>query len=88
MITRGSGTFDATVTDADGNEYDVVVTYKGYSDPGRVSGPPEDCYPPEGEMEILKVRGVPAGVEIPESEMERIEDKAWEHLMSDDRRQK
>lgn len=26
-----------------------------YSDPGRISGPPEDCYPPEGEAEITEL---------------------------------
>ena len=33
-----------------------LVSYEAagncYSDPGKISGPPEDCYPPEGEAEI------------------------------------
>ena len=37
----------ATITILD-LEFDVVVdSYTSY-DPGRTSGPPEDCYPPEG----------------------------------------
>jgi len=29
----------------------ATVRCVGYSDPGRCSGPPENCYPPEGENE-------------------------------------
>jgi hypothetical protein len=29
----------------------ATVRCKGYNDPGRCSGPPEDCYPPEGDNE-------------------------------------
>ena len=37
----------ATITILD-LEFDVVVdSYTSY-DPGRIHGPPEDCYPPEG----------------------------------------
>lgn len=28
------------------------VHVRGYHDPGQLSGPPEDCYPPEGENEV------------------------------------
>ena len=46
-----------TSVELDGLTYDVEATVQGsgYYDPGRGSGPPEDCYPPEGEMEILSV---------------------------------
>lgn len=35
----------------DGSEYTLDITFlsSGYDDPGVCSGPPEGCYPPEGE---------------------------------------
>lgn len=41
----------------DGNEVDCRVEFTYYpGDPGRLSGPPEDCYPPEPpEFEICRV---------------------------------
>lgn len=32
-------------------EYTVSFEFSAYYDPGRTGGPPEDCYPPEGEHE-------------------------------------
>ena len=84
MITRGSGEFEATVIDDDQTEYDVIVRYKGYSDPGVLSGPVERCYPPEGEMEI-EVKGLPDGVTVSDKEQERLEQIAYEHLEYDER---
>jgi len=83
MIKRGSGEFEAVVTDVDGNEHDVLVKYQGYSDPGFISGPPENCYPPEGEIEI-EVTGLPAGVIPDDDEQERLEELAFQHLVDDD----
>jgi len=34
-------------------EYQITGTC--YHDPGRVSGPPEDCYPPESSSEVSEV---------------------------------
>ena len=80
MINHLAGSFEATVTTEAGEEVTVEVTYTGYSDPGRVSGPPENCYPPEGELE-LDVGGLGTYV-IPDSEYERLEELAWEHAQS------
>jgi hypothetical protein len=41
----------------DGKDY-LVCFYAyatGYDDPGYTSGPPEGCYPPEGELEITEI---------------------------------
>lgn len=40
-----------TYSDSDGGEHygEAVVRFEGYYDPGKISGPPENCYPPEGE---------------------------------------
>ena len=75
-----SGSFEATVTAEGGEEVNIEITYTGYSDPGRVSGPPEDCYPPEGEIE-LEIEGL-GGFFISDSEYERLEELAWEHAQS------
>lgn len=80
-IKRGQGSFVATVKDVNGNEHEITVRYGGYSDPGRLSGPPEDCYPPEGEIEI-EFDGIPEGVDFGDLDAlhERLADEAWEHL--------
>ena len=39
----------------DGQEIDLHIYGEGYYDSGRLSGPPEDCYPPEGEIEITAI---------------------------------
>jgi len=38
-------------------EFDVAYTLKGkcYYDPGRISGPPENCYPPESDADLESV---------------------------------
>ena len=37
-------------------EVEFNVEYEYSYDRGRVSGPPEDCYPPSEELDILQVR--------------------------------
>lgn len=32
-------------------EFEAEVSIRGWNDHGRVSGPPEDCYPPDSEHE-------------------------------------
>ena len=62
--TTYSGTNTFTYEDTsheDGLEYTVEYRYSGYYDPGRTYGPPENCYPPEGdhEVEIDKIEPMP-----------------------------
>lgn len=72
-------------------EVDYHVT--GY-DPGNTCGPPDRCYPAEGEIEIdsieiLKIDGVEANLTLEESNAlaarieekysEKIDEKAWEN---------
>ena len=50
------------IMEDDGFEYEYVtvkleVEGRSYFTPGRLSGPPEDCYPDEGETEIQSVIG-------------------------------
>ena len=39
----------------DGREMDVTVEFSGYYDPGNTYGPMDNCYPPEGEVNINTV---------------------------------
>ena len=51
-------TLNLTVVMPDGTELDdveVSVDYDAYYQPAYVSGPPEDCYPAEGELTINKI---------------------------------
>jgi len=58
MIRRGphSCSRSAQVT-LGGDTYDVMYKIHGkcYYDSGRLTGPPEDCYPPEGGAEISAI---------------------------------
>ena len=72
---------------------DWEATAKMYYDPGRVSGPPEDCYPPEGECEIteltFEVHEDGSGLEVMDQKVralvseflnqEKIEEALWEN---------
>ena len=81
MIKRGEGTFGYTVTDATGDEIDVEVVWRGYSDPGVASGPVERCCPPEGEIEILSItRAHGISQDVSPEDAERIKEAAWDQL--------
>lgn len=55
--SRHEITRSATVrVGGEGFEVTYLATGKCYYDPGRLSGPPEDCYPPESEGEIASVK--------------------------------
>lgn len=59
MIRRGTHSCErsCSITLPSG-EYDVTYRLEGkcYSDPGKLSGPPEDCYPPEGGADVSLVQ--------------------------------
>ena len=78
-----------TTVELDGRTYDVYVevTARGYYDSGCCSGPPENCYPPEGEMDILSLKSSimdSDGVEVTDPvEIQRILDALPEELIDD-----
>lgn len=60
-------------------EIEVCVDYDATCDPGKVSGPPEDCYPPYEEMIINSVTTKDGSdFNTTESDMEAIEQAAWD----------
>lgn len=58
-------------------EFPVLVEYDYHKgDPGRTSGPPEKCYPPEpAYVEITSVKVLGVEVTLPDSDMERIQEE-------------
>jgi hypothetical protein len=61
---------------------ELLVTGTYSYDPGRLSGPPEDCYPPEEELEYTMTYN---GGEFPDEaltakERDRIEDEIREYV--------
>lgn len=60
MIRRGRAQTSRSATIAlPAGEFEIHYTLSGacYSDPGKLSGPPEDCYPPEAgcDLDPLKI---------------------------------
>jgi hypothetical protein len=58
-------------------KFTALVRFYGYNDPGRISGPPENCYPPESEntYEVLEVT-LPPGQESEKEQAMEIANKA------------
>jgi len=77
MIKRGQGEFETYI----GDDTPIKVRWYGYIDPGRLSGPPEQCYPPEEDMVWYPVDGK-YKFEISSADKDRIEqmcrDLLWE----------
>lgn len=40
--------------ESDDGEITYRIDASGWYDPGRTWGPPDQCYPPEGELEIIR----------------------------------
>jgi len=73
------------VSDADENYVwaNVDVEVRGYFAAGRYSGPPENCYPDEGEIEILSATDESGFDWLPHlttKETEALEKMAWDEL--------
>lgn len=92
-------TFEVELEDDDGNIYtcNVDAHSKCYYHPGRLSGPPEDCYPAESDQETTfeiidcyrdGERLFPGPVLLTKLEsllpVAWMEEKLWEQFMSGD----
>ena len=85
-MTRKAGVF-STVYETEEEDIEITVEWEGYYERGRLSGPPEDCYPSDGEIDILSVTdtsGKP--VLVDQAFEEKLIDKAWDdfHSQEDD----
>jgi hypothetical protein len=64
-------------------ELDIEFSSSGYYDAGRVSGPPEDCYPPEGEdertLDCITVHG-PGGSGVKFKLEGKVADAVFDHF--------
>jgi hypothetical protein len=63
-------------------EVDIEIRASYYYDPGTISGPPENCYPPESEFEVLNTTIIVSKVEFSEKEFALCFPKANEFLDS------
>lgn len=61
-------------------ELTVNVSSTGYYDPGKTYGPPEDCYPPEGDNERPVTGAGVAGYEVPKTLFDEIEEWLSEEI--------
>lgn len=64
------------------DEFDLHIYGEGYYDAGRISGPPDSCYPPEGELEIILIEtgdGKQWQGELTDEEYDRAVGLLWEN---------
>lgn len=67
---------------------DVSFETSGYSDPGNNYGPPENCYPPEGEVDDcslveLTIDGIVVPLALAAQLFEFLTDPIIEHVMAE-----
>ena len=62
-------------------ELELDISASGYYDPGRLSGPPENCYPPEGDLEIISIEldGKKWDGQLTGDEYNKVIEKLWEN---------
>lgn len=73
-------------------DFDLELTFSGCHDPGCCYGPPERCYPPEGEINFHTVKvgdGEPQdftlwanAVSLTDEEIAKLEEAAFEAMLN------
>lgn len=78
MISRSSFEFLHHIEQNDG---EIALNVKGtyYSDPGRCSGPPDLCYPPEEDLEFLVTHNGKE-FDLTEDQVSSLEDTIREYI--------
>ena len=76
--------FDIPIKDQqyDGYEIPVDIVFDVHYDQGRLYGPPEDSYPAESSCELVSIayNGNELDyMDIKKSELERLEEEAWDY---------
>ena len=56
----------------------LIVEYEGYDDPGRTTGPWEDCYPEDSDMAINSVTKDGKEIEVSEETLDRLAEFCWQ----------
>lgn len=87
MGYKGEATIDFTV-ERNGFEVELRITGSASYTPGRLSGPPEDCYPSESDAEVVKIVRADSDAawdgELTENEEELVIEKLHEAVMEDE----
>lgn len=68
------------------DELELDISAKGYYDPGRLSGPPENWYPPESGLEItaIELDGKKWDGQLTNEEHDKAIEKLWDSQESDE----
>ena len=84
-MTRARGKFTTNIDIDHEDDVEVEVKWEGFYHRARISGPPEDCYPAEGEMDLLSVKRTDnsESVHLLSAQEERLLDLAWEDYRSE-----
>ena len=86
-------TYLCLMHDGEEHEIEVRISYDATYRAARISGPPEDCYPAEGDMDLTAVEAIGALPDGITQEMltvaamqadDRLTQEAWEDFMQGD----
>ena len=69
------------ITAQDGEDIELSVTYEAYYQSAKLSGPPEECYPADGELNVLSFS---PDMPLSSEQQAYIEEQCWEHYMESD----
>lgn len=70
-----------TYVEIDEQDIEVLVAYSGYYEQGISYGLPENCYPDEGEIELVEVHTEDGNIldKLSSTQQDKLIEKAWEH---------
>lgn len=85
-VKDANGKWQVPKPQDDWEELELEVHGTAYFQPGKLYGPPENCYPDEGQSEIesITLDGKPWDGELTDKETERAEEKLDESVREDE----